>query len=533
MGFSKTLAAVLASSAAISSVAAQEQQVLGGIEDTIHNVVEDVLQIPTEAKGLWDELSLLVPGFMEKAHTMIAQQKPKPHKRKPDSEWDHVVKGADIQSMWVGRDGVNQRKVDGSLEAYNLRAKKVDPSALGVDKVKQYSGYLDDEANDKHLFYWFFESRNDPKNDPVVLWLNGGPGCSSMMGLFMELGPSSVDSKLKLVYNDYSWNSNASVIFIDQPVNTGYSYSGGSVSSTVAASKDIYALLTLFFHNFPEYAEQPFHITGESYAGHYIPVFASEILSHKNRNINLKSIAIGNGLTDPKTQYAEYRPMACGDDGSHYGPILDESDASPWTTLCPDGCYDSQSVWNCVPSAIYCNNALIGPFQRSGYNVYDIREKCKDPENLCYSQSAWIASYLNQPEVMKALGAEVTGYESCNSELNRNFLFNGDWSKPFHLLVPDLLKQIPVLIYAGDADYICNWLGNKAWSEALVWGGKKDFNSAKMTDLTVDDKAYGQVKTSGNFTFMRVYEAGHMVPFNQPKGSLDFFNRWIGGEWYA
>lgn len=153
MGISKTLAAVLASSAALSSVAAQEQQVLGGIQNTIHQIAEEVLQIPTEAKGLWDELSLLVPGFMDKAQDMIAHTKPKPHKRKPDSEWDHVVKGADVQSMWVERDGVNQRKVDGSLEAYNLRAKKVDPKALGVDKVKQYSGYLDDEANDKHLFY--------------------------------------------------------------------------------------------------------------------------------------------------------------------------------------------------------------------------------------------------------------------------------------------------------------------------------------------------------------------------------------------
>lgn len=385
----------------------------------------------------------------------------------------------------------------------------------------------------------FFESRNDPKNDPVVLWLNGGPGCSSMMGLFMELGPSSVDSKLNLKFNDYSWNSNASVIFIDQPVNTGYSYSGGTVSNTVAASKDIYALLTLFFHNFPEYAKQDFHISGESYAGHYIPVFASEILSHKNRNINLKSIAIGNGLTDPKTQYAEYRPMACGDDGSHYGPILDESECQSMDNALPrcqsliQGCYDSQSVWQCVPSAIYCNNAMIGPFQRSGYNVYDIREKCKDQQNLCYTQTAWIAEYLNKREVMEAVGAEVTDYESCNTDVNRNFLFNGDWSKPFHLLVPDILKQIPVLIYAGDADYICNWLGNKAWSEELVWGGKKDFNAAKMKDLTVDGKDYGQVKSSGNFTFMRIYQAGHMVPFNQPEGSLDFFNRWLGGEWYA
>src|SRR3954453_1982932 len=99
----------------------------------------------------------------------------------------------------------------------------------------------------------FFESRNDPKNEPVVLWLNGGPGCSSLTGLFLELGPSSVNKKIELVYNPYSWNSNASVIFLDQPVNVGYSYSGSTVSNTVAAGKDVYALLTLFFKQFPEY----------------------------------------------------------------------------------------------------------------------------------------------------------------------------------------------------------------------------------------------------------------------------------------
>ena len=132
-----------------------------------------------------------------------------------------------------------------------------------------------------------------------------------MTGLFFELGPSSIDKNAKPVYNPYSWNSNASVIFLDQPVNTGYSYSGGSVTNSVAAGKDVYALLTLFFKQFPEYSSQDFFIAGESYAGHYIPVFTSEILSHKKTNINLKSVLIGNGLTDGYTQYAHYEPMAC------------------------------------------------------------------------------------------------------------------------------------------------------------------------------------------------------------------------------
>ncbi|TPX14349.1 uncharacterized protein E0L32_005545 [Thyridium curvatum] len=510
----------------------------------LKSLEEAMKGMTSEAKALWDEVKLLVPDAGDKT-TFFSS--PKKHTRRPDSHWDHVVKGADVQKLWIqGEDGEKHRKVGGRLEDYNLRAKAVDPSKLGVDKVKQYSGYLDDEANDKHLFYWFFESRNDPKNDPVVLWLNGGPGCSSLTGLFFELGPSWVNEKEKLDFNPFAWNSNASVIFLDQPVNVGYSYSGSSVSNTVAAGKDVYALLTLFFTQFPEYAKQDFHIAGESYAGHYIPVFASEILSHKNRNINLKSVLIGNGLTDGYTQYEYYRPMACGDGG--WPAVLDESECQSMDNALPrcqsmiNNCYESGSVWSCVPASIYCNNALIGPYQRTGMNVYDIRGPCKDNSNLCYPQLGYISKYLNRKDIMDALGAEVDSYDSCNFDINRNFLFQGDWMQPFHRLVPKLLDQIPVLIYAGDADYICNWLGNQAWTEALEWKGKKAFNEAEVKDLLLASgssssasgdkkrKEYGKVKASGNFTFMRIYDAGHMVPYDQPENSLDFFNRWLGGE---
>jgi cathepsin A (carboxypeptidase C) len=109
-----------------------------------------------------------------------------------------------------------------------------------------------------------------------------------------------------------------------------------------------------------------------------------------------------------------------------------------------------------VPASIYCNNALIGPYQRTGQNVYDVREKCKGG-SLCYDELDWISEYLNRDSVMKALGAEVSKYDSCNFDINRNFLFNGDWMQPYHRLVPGILKEIPVLVYAGDADYICNW----------------------------------------------------------------------------
>ncbi|OCK82010.1 carboxypeptidase Y-like protein A [Lepidopterella palustris CBS 459.81] len=503
----------------------------------LQTLEESLKSLSAETRQVWDEVSMMFPDSFDKANFFST---PKPHTRKGDHEWDHILKGADVQSVWVtNAQGDKERELDGSLENYNLRIKKVDPKALGVDKVKQYSGYLDDEENDKHLFYWFFESRNDPKNDPVVLWLNGGPGCSSLTGLFMELGPSSVNKKLGLEYNQYSWNANASVIFLDQPVNVGFSYSGSSVSNTIAASKDVYALLTLFFKQFPEYAKQDFHISGESYAGHYIPVFASEILSHKKTNINLKSILIGNGLTDGLTQYKYYKPMACGEGG--WPAVLDESECQTMENAYPrcasliENCYNTESVWSCVPASIYCNNAMIGPYQRTGQNVYDVRGKCEDSNNLCYPELGWISEYLNQEDVQKALGAEVSSYKSCNFDINRNFLFQGDWMQPYYRLVPGILEKIPVLIYAGDADYICNWLGNHAWTEALEWPGQKAYNKVKMSDLLLsdDDSKIGEVKSSGNFTFLKLHAGGHMVPHDQPVASLDMLNRWLSGEWFA
>ncbi|OCK92170.1 uncharacterized protein K441DRAFT_614943 [Cenococcum geophilum 1.58] len=538
----KVVASTLLFGAASAAIMPQQQvlKLPKGASDMwmkpLHNLEESLKSLSAEARQVWDEVAMMFPESFDKANFFST---PKPHTRKADHEWDHIIKGADVQGVWVeNAKGEKERELDGKLENYRLRAKKVDPSSLGVDKVKQYSGYLDDEENDKHLFYWFFESRNDPENDPVVLWLNGGPGCSSLTGLFMELGPSSVNKKLELEYNPYSWNSNASVIFLDQPVNVGFSYSGSSVSNTVAASKDVYALLTLFFKQFPEYAKQDFHISGESYAGHYIPVFASEILSHKKTNINLKSVLIGNGLTDGLTQYQYYKPMACGEGG--WPAVLDSGECQAMENAYPrcasliENCYNTESVWSCVPASIYCNNAMIGPYQRTGQNVYDVRGKCEDSSNLCYSELGWISDYLNQDSVQEALGVEVSSYDSCNFDINRNFLFQGDWMQPFHRLVPGILEKIPVLIYAGDADYICNWLGNQAWAEALEWPGQKAYNKVKMSDLLLSDdhSKIGEVKSSGNFTFLRLHAAGHMVPHDQPVASLDMLNRWLSGEWF-
>jgi cathepsin A (carboxypeptidase C) len=117
----------------------------------LHNLEDSLKSLTGEARRVWDEVALMFPESFEKSSFFSA---PKPHTRRPDHEWDHVVKGAEVESVWVeNAKGEKEREIDGKLENYNLRVKKVDPGALGVDKVKQYSGYLDDDETDKHLFY--------------------------------------------------------------------------------------------------------------------------------------------------------------------------------------------------------------------------------------------------------------------------------------------------------------------------------------------------------------------------------------------
>jgi len=118
----------------------------------LHNLQDSLKSLTKDARAVWDEVAMLYPGAMDQASFFSL---PKKHSRRPDAHWDHITKGADIQSVWVeNENGDREREIDGKLEDFNLRTKKVDPTSLGVDPgVQQYSGYLDDNDNDKHLFY--------------------------------------------------------------------------------------------------------------------------------------------------------------------------------------------------------------------------------------------------------------------------------------------------------------------------------------------------------------------------------------------
>ena len=140
------------------------------------------------------------------------------------------------------------------------------PQAAGLcdPGVKQYSGYIDLSTGAKSLFYWAFESRNDPATDPVILWMTGGPGCSSAVALFGENGPCKVNADgTATKLNPYSWNRNATLIYVDQPAGTGFSY-GAKDSTEAGVARDMVDFLVQWFRTHDKFSNHDLYVTGES-----------------------------------------------------------------------------------------------------------------------------------------------------------------------------------------------------------------------------------------------------------------------------
>ncbi|KAH6919173.1 carboxypeptidase C [Coprinopsis sp. MPI-PUGE-AT-0042] len=382
--------------------------------------------------------------------------------------------------------------------------------------------------------------------DSSVKQYSGIPRC-----LLFELGPCSIaDGGRNITNNPHSWNTHANIIFLDQPVNVGFSYADGvtSVNSSPIAGKDVYAFLELFLNRFPEYSTQPFHLAAESYGGTYAPNFANIIYkSNKElslkpdsrlKHINLASVVLANGLTDPYVQYGSIADWAC--DGPY--PVYDDPMGPQCQALrgkiptCQrliNSCYKFNSKFTCVPAVLYCNSQIFAPLMQTGRNPYDVRLKCdraKDGD-LCYKQMSWIETWMNDPKVKATLGVSPDrNFASCNMEVNQAFTMNGDGMHNSALLLPELINDgVKLLVYAGNADMMCNYMGNERWVEAMETKFSEKFRRTRSVPWTPmrADLVNGEIRTAGNVTFLNIHEAGHMVPYDQPEAALAMITRWI------
>ncbi|KAL6308023.1 serine carboxypeptidase [Sparassis latifolia] len=365
---------------------------------------------------------------------------------------------------------------------HSVRIKK----ANICDGDEAYTGYFDIEA--RHLFFFFFESRNDPDNDDVIFWTSGGPGCAGSLGLFMDFGPCKITNPNGTVHNPYSWTEKASVFFVDQPIGVGFSYAdyGETVSTTEEAAKDIAAFVAIFFEHFTKFKGNAFHMASSSYGGRYIPVFASEL---------------------PRCER--------------------------WLK---ESCRDSYDAMSCRAALDFCGAEIEEPFNSARYNPYDILKPCDGDieETLCYPVTNAIEAYLNRPDIRTILGVDPaisSNVSACSNRVNDDFNSAGDYHFPTQYYLAALLERgIRTLLYVGTRDWICNWVGNERMTVAMEWTGQEAYTAAEKRKWYVDSEVAGLVKSVGPFTFATVHNAGHMVPYDVPKESLAMINRWLAGE---
>lgn len=271
----------------------------------------------------------------------------------------------------------------------------------------------------------------------------------------------------------------------------------------------------------PEYKGRDFYITGESYAGHYIPAIGY-YLSHNVTDLplNFKGVAIGNGWVDPIVQYPQYAEFAYENNliGSSQYLLLKAGFATCQKTI------ETGSWFYALEMCQLLMSSILGNPLAPAFNVYDIRKKCDVPP-LCYDMSN-AETFLNLPEVQAKLGVSGRKWTECSQEVHTFLL--GDWINNLAQKVAGLIEGgYEVLVYSGDKDFVCNWRGGEAWTNAVEWSGKADFNAAPYKEWTVNGQPAGQLKEFKNFKFLRVYNAGHMVPMDQPENALAMLQQFI------
>ncbi|KAF3927076.1 hypothetical protein AA313_de0203928 [Arthrobotrys entomopaga] len=321
------------------------------------------------------------------------------------------------------------------------------------------------------------------------------------------------------------------MLYMDQPVNTAFSHSKTRVNNSIDGARDLVGALTAFFEHFPEYSTQEFHLHGVSYAGRTIPNIAHQILSipAAERKINLKSIMMGNAMIDPASQSTGDLPTICGKAGYPALATAEEcKSAEPSAEACESElrkCYDLPETQACkLPDS--CDPARI-LFGKAGRFTYDMRKTCDPTTNACWtSKPKEQFKFFQNPKILSAIGANGT-FEDLNTSVMHDFATVMDGTKPYHKNLPGILQQIPVLIYNGDSDFLCTWLGGLATAEAIQFPGKDDFKKAELKPFNANGKEVGQTKTAHGLTFARVYQAGHGAFIYQPEAASVMVRSWF------
>ncbi|CAK7354976.1 unnamed protein product [Dovyalis caffra] len=384
------------------------------------------------------------------------------------------------------------------------------------------SGYLPVEPKtNSAIFYTFYEAQRPTSplsQTPLLIWLQGGPGCSSMVGKFLELGPyrvvsDSEEQNITFQPNLGSWNHIFGLVFIDNPIGTGFSIASKPEEiprdqSTVA--KHLFAAITRFLESDPMFKTRPIYITGESYAGKYVPAIGYYILKKNmklpvSKQVNLKGVAIGNGLTDPVRQVMTHAVNA------YFSGFINERQRRELE----DGQREAVKLvktgsWS---EATNARSRVLNLLQNmTGFaTLYDFTRGVPYETGL-------VTKLLQSVEVKKALGAnESIVFEHCSKMVEA--ALHEDLMKSVKHMVEFLVQRTKVLLYQGHLDLRVGVVSTEAWLKTMKWEEIGKFLMAERKIWKVNGVLAGYVQKWRSLSHVLVLGAGHLVPADQALNS--------------
>lgn len=421
---------------------------------------------------------------------------------------------------------------------------------------RHYSGFLN-AAEGRLLHYWFMESQRSPSDDPVLLWLHGGPGCSSLIAAAMEMGPFRIDPQGEHVtINPFSWNKIANVIFLEAPAGVGYSYdpTGNNSIDDNKATEDNYQAILDFFSKFPEFRQNEFYVAGVSYAGIFVPLLTQRLLSNP-LGINLKGYAIGNGAVDFELHGKAILFFA------YYHGLLGDDLWNEVTSNCCNGTVSKETcdfAWNNHdPACVKPVKAGYRIVLWSGLNVYNLYAPCdttKQPRQPLSSRHPEMSQYAKQQLLIKTRSVRsMDPFEIpiCQNMDNLQVYFNRrdviealHVEQSPHMWLPcsktlnytqqyvtmrEVVQQLAEsgrlrgLIYHGDVDMACPFLGGDWFVRSLGYESTSEYTMWHAGSIIA-----GFVQTfAKDITFVTVKGASHMVAMTKPEESLQMMSNFL------
>ncbi|KAJ8511295.1 hypothetical protein OPV22_001729 [Ensete ventricosum] len=419
------------------------------------------------------------------------------------------------------------------------------------------TGYVNvDEANGVQLFYYFIRSERKPADDPLMVWITGGPGCSAFSGLMFEIGPLQFDVAgytdgllPSLIYNPISWTKVSSIIFLDSPVGTGFSYSSTEQGLLVTDTKSaihVYTFLKKWYVDHSSFIKNPLYIGGDSYSGLLVPVIAQYISDGNEAgdglHFNLKGYLVGNPTTDGEYDGNAIIPYA-------HGMALISDELYEATKRSCGEQYQSPRNAECASCLEAVSQGLFGI-----NNVHILEPLCffASPKRniLTADRRKLLEEHLEQPLPKADLPLQcrssgyVLSYFWANNDTVREALGVREGTKQFWVRcnyginytndVPSSLKYhlsltsrgYRALAYSGDHDMSVPFLGTQAWIRSLNFSIVDDWRS-----WIVDGQVAGFTRTySNNLTFATIKGGGHTAPEYKPKECLAMVDRWFAGS---